>query len=178
MQVRQHATRALNTQRGAALAISLIFLLVLTLIGVTAMSTTTLQERMAGNLRDTGLAFQAAESAVAEAEATVAALTVTPNPTGCTSACDIWPVTAVDSAEQDAGWWATNGELLGTDGTQELAGINEDPRYTIREYDIVQDQIDPALPPTLTYYYEITARGVGASTNAEAVVRSIVRKRF
>ena len=178
MQARRHLTPDPARQRGAALAISLIFLLVLTLVGVTAMSTTTMQERMAGNLRDTGLAFQAAESALAEAEAVVAGLVVAPNPAGCTSACEVWPEASVDSAEQNAAWWATNAELLGDDGTQELAGLNEDPRYTIREYDVLLDQIDPALPPTQTYYYEITARGVGASADAVAIVRSIVRKRY
>ena len=178
MQARHSSSPARAAQRGAALAISLIFLLVLTLVGVTAMSTTTMQERMAGNLRDTGMAFQAAESALAEAEAVIDGLAVAPNPAGCTSACEVWPETAVDSAAQDAAWWTANGELLGDDGTQELAGLDEDPRYTIREYDVLPDQIDPSLPPTQTYYYEITARGVGASSNAVAIVRGIVRKRF
>lgn len=178
MQERSHVTSASARQQGAALAISLIFLLVLTLIGITAMSTTTMQERMAGNLRDTGLAFQAAESALAEAEATVQGFLTAPNPAGCTSACDVWPDNAVDAADQDAAWWAANAQQFGADATQELAGLNADPRYTIREYDIVPDQLDPALPPTQVFYFELTARGVGASADAVAVVRSIVRKRF
>jgi len=51
----------LKHQGGAALMFSLIFLLLLTIIGLTAMQSSTLQERMAGNTRDTNLAFQAAE---------------------------------------------------------------------------------------------------------------------
>lgn len=56
------------SQRGAALVISLVFLVVMTLVGVTVMNTTTLQERMAGNTADRSIAFQAAESALREGE--------------------------------------------------------------------------------------------------------------
>ena len=48
-----------NQQRGAVLIISLIMLLVLTLLGVTSMRTTILEEKMAGNLRDKNTSFQA-----------------------------------------------------------------------------------------------------------------------
>lgn len=48
-----------KNQKGAVLAISLIILLLMTIIGVSAMQGTTLQEKMAGNLRDYNLAFQA-----------------------------------------------------------------------------------------------------------------------
>ncbi|MDQ2068807.1 pilus assembly PilX family protein [Natronospira bacteriovora] len=55
-------------QRGAALLFSLIILLLLTVIGVTALQTTTLQERMAGAQRDRYIAFQVAEATVREVE--------------------------------------------------------------------------------------------------------------
>ncbi|MEI2743120.1 MAG: PilX N-terminal domain-containing pilus assembly protein [Candidatus Competibacter sp.] len=51
-------------QRGAALVVGLILLVVVTLVGVGAMQSTTLQEKMAGNLRDSNLSFQAAETAL------------------------------------------------------------------------------------------------------------------
>ena len=60
--------RAMNNQGGAALIVSLIFLLLMTLIGVTSMQSTTLQERMAGNTRDRNLALQAAEAALRQGE--------------------------------------------------------------------------------------------------------------
>ena len=56
------------SQRGAILIVSLLLLLVMTLIGVTAVSTTTLQEKMAGNNRQRQLAFQAAGAALRDAE--------------------------------------------------------------------------------------------------------------
>jgi type IV pilus assembly protein PilX len=56
-----------GNERGAVLIVSLIFLVILTMLGVTAMSSTTFEERMAGNARDAALAQQAAEAALREA---------------------------------------------------------------------------------------------------------------
>jgi type IV pilus assembly protein PilX len=55
-------------QRGAVLAISLLVLLVMTVLGVAAMGSTTLQERMANNNRQQQVAFQSAEAALRAAE--------------------------------------------------------------------------------------------------------------
>ena len=55
-------------QRGSILIVSLMILVVLTMIGVSSMSTSSLQERMAGNFRDRQIAFQAAEMTLAYAE--------------------------------------------------------------------------------------------------------------
>jgi len=54
----------MNKQSGAALFISLIMLLALTIIGLSAASRSNLQERMASNLHVKNLAFNAAESAI------------------------------------------------------------------------------------------------------------------
>ncbi len=59
---------SLAAERGSALILSLIFLVIMTLIAVSAMRDTTLQERMAGNLRDRSLAFQAAEASLRDGE--------------------------------------------------------------------------------------------------------------
>lgn len=58
-------------QRGAALFTGLMMLLVLTLIGISAMRGTTLQEKMAGNLRESAIAFQRAENVVKQVEQAV-----------------------------------------------------------------------------------------------------------
>jgi type IV pilus assembly protein PilX len=58
-------------QSGIALIISLIILLLLTIIMIAAVRVTSLEERMAGNLRNQNIAFQAAESALREAEASI-----------------------------------------------------------------------------------------------------------
>lgn len=53
-----------SNQRGVVLAVALIFLLVLTLIGVSVIGTSSLEERMAGNLQAHTQAFQAAETGI------------------------------------------------------------------------------------------------------------------
>ena len=57
-----------SQQRGAVLAVSLILLLVISLIAVSSMQGTMLEEKMAGNSLDRNLAFQSTESAIREAE--------------------------------------------------------------------------------------------------------------
>lgn len=59
------------TQRGAVLIVTLVMLLILTLLALGSMRGTTLEERMAGNLRDESQAFQAAEMGQRVAEAWV-----------------------------------------------------------------------------------------------------------
>ena len=55
-------------QRGAVLIVSLVVLLLMTIIGISSMKTTTLEERMSGNMRDQNLSFQSAEAAIIEGE--------------------------------------------------------------------------------------------------------------
>jgi len=57
-----------NKQSGAVLAVSLIFLVLLTIIGISNLRTTSLEQRMAGNSRDQHLAFEAAEASLRQAE--------------------------------------------------------------------------------------------------------------
>ena len=55
-------------ESGAALITSLIFLTILTILGMSTMGTALLESRMAGNGRDRTLAFQAAEMGLRDAE--------------------------------------------------------------------------------------------------------------
>ncbi|MTW23046.1 pilus assembly PilX family protein [Allochromatium palmeri] len=56
------------SQQGAVLIVSLIMLLLLTIIGVSGMRGVTMQERMAGNLKEQYRSFQSAEAALRLAE--------------------------------------------------------------------------------------------------------------
>lgn len=58
----------MNKQTGSALILSLLILLVMTMLGITAMSTSSLEEKMAANDRNQKIAFQNAELTLAEAE--------------------------------------------------------------------------------------------------------------
>jgi type IV pilus assembly protein PilX len=60
-------------QRGVALVVALILLVVATLIGLAASRGTALQERMSSNTYDRSLAFQRSESALRAAESAITA---------------------------------------------------------------------------------------------------------
>lgn len=65
-----------SSQRGAILIVTLVMLLLLTLLALGSMRGTTLEERMAGNLRDESQAFQAAEMAQRAAETQLKGISV------------------------------------------------------------------------------------------------------
>jgi len=58
----------LRRQNGAVLIISLVLMLILTILGLTAANTTTLQSKMSINMADRNMALQAAEHAMRIAE--------------------------------------------------------------------------------------------------------------
>lgn len=68
------STRGARDQRGAVLIVALLFLVVLTMLGVTAMTGTTLEERMAGNARDSAIAIHSGEAALRSARDVVLGL--------------------------------------------------------------------------------------------------------
>jgi len=71
-----------SAQRGAALIVALILLVVITLVGLAAIGTTLLQNKMAGNQYDRQIAFQSAEAALR-----VAAAQLQADPTMVTRDC-------------------------------------------------------------------------------------------
>jgi len=66
--------RSQRLQNGFVLITALIFLVILAVLGISSMQASTLQERMAGNLRDRNIALQAAELALRDAERDLGAL--------------------------------------------------------------------------------------------------------
>ena len=61
-----------TAQSGMSLFPALMFLLVLSVLGISVLNSTLLQEKMAGNTKDTNVAFQAAEAGLRDAEVDVA----------------------------------------------------------------------------------------------------------
>ena len=57
--------RGARAQRGVALVVSLVLLILVTLIGLAAVRGTTMQQRMTANFYDRSIAFQSAEAALA-----------------------------------------------------------------------------------------------------------------
>ena len=71
-----------HSQDGMALIVSLVILLSMTLLGLAAIQNTTLEERMAGNIRSENMALQAAETALRQGEAWLNGLAAPPTAKG------------------------------------------------------------------------------------------------
>lgn len=80
-------TNTPKSQQGMALLISLVFLLLLTLIGISSMQNATLQEKMAGSVTLRNQSFQLAEANLRIGESAVQLATYTLAVCGTTAQC-------------------------------------------------------------------------------------------
>ena len=178
-------------QTGAALITGLIFLVVLTMIGVTAARMSTLEERMSGNMRDRSIAMQAAEMALRDAERDIrnAVTASARNISGISDfVADCGESTAVTT---DDGLCYNGGAGYGTPiwttadmtaepsvqygqftGAADIVGVDRQPRYII-------EGIEKPLPGddagTNYYYYRITVRAEGANRNTVVWLQEVYR---
>ncbi|MCI0734506.1 MAG: PilX N-terminal domain-containing pilus assembly protein [Methylococcaceae bacterium] len=179
-----------SSQKGAALAVSLIMLLVLTLIGITGMHTTTLEEKMSGNGRDYNLAFQAAEVALRTAEAYVESL-VTVTDFVSTNSNDgrlAETETDPDYFSSDT-WYSTNGSTVGSVQPSYLVSslYGDQPRYIVKyvtEYDPDTNArlniggYGEKLAGAQVTVFRVTARGTGGTNDSQVLLQSHYGKRF
>jgi type IV pilus assembly protein PilX len=162
-------------QGGAILVVSLILLLVMTILALTVSQTARMQERMAGNARDTDLAFQAAEAALRGAEQFLWAQPSQPIP--CSSApCQVYQkdaLSAVDLRVQTPAWWTTNANEYGAAGTRQVTGVKRDPQFVIEELGFTPYSltVGKGVPAGRTFYRN-TAHGTGGTDAARSVVES------
>lgn len=158
------------------LIVGLILLVLLTLLAVSAMHGTILQERMAGNTRDRMLAFQAAEAALRQAEALLGNAGL-PSGTGIYITLNTSPAaTYTSSGQWDTAYpWSTSSAAASGTGT--LSGIAAQPRYVIERLTTTPPPNSPKVQdeefgPTAGHgYFRITSRGVGATTNATVILQ-------
>lgn len=101
MKLRTVHRQTTTSQQGVALVISLILLVVMTLLGITAIRSVTMEEQMSGHAYDRSLAFQATESALRSAELLVESVKPTPS-SGCSvmSALMVCGPPAVNATER------------------------------------------------------------------------------
>lgn len=164
-------------QSGAALMVSLMILLVLTLIGVTSMSSTILEEKMAGGVRNQNLSFQSAEAALRDGEIWIGGQNPVPRAVAlCGSPpCQVVELDSLgDLTAQNDAWWSSNAREYGVTGTPEV-GVSADPRYIV-EYRTFED-IGGLDVGTNSFqrrfdYYRLTARGTGGNTTTETILQS------
>lgn len=163
-------------QRGSALIVSLLILLVLTVIGVTSMSTTALQSKMATNSREYNQGFQATESALRYGEAEINGV---PPPAGYDAACTnglclpslsgapLW------STVNWSGGARTYGTATSTATTLEGIPAALQPKYVIEKLPRTPIKGFPINNPP--QQYRITASGTGANGTAAVMLQSIYR---
>lgn len=192
MDARSPATR----QRGTVLVIGLILLLVVTLLGVSAMQTTVLQERMAGNLRQSNLALQSAEAALQAALAYLGSLGNAPLPlsgaqaTATTGNDHVWRACRIggdDCGRLEAlldAWqsdWAGSANNRGTPytalptGAGELPGAHQPHVYIESRY-IPPADVAAAAAGKGVHYYTVTAIGFGETDQARAIIQSTITR--
>ncbi len=171
-------------ERGVALFISLVVLLIITIIGVSAVQTTTLEERMAANARDHGIAFQAAESALITAEDLVEILQPSDLPSFGGNTNGRYVPTAVGTQPR---WetvdWPGDGTI--PTAADVIPGVSDQPKYIV-EYltQLAPDEDELNLSNiggtsgAPTDIFRITARGAGGSTRAQVMLQITYGKIF
>lgn len=171
-------------QGGVALFISLVLLLVLTIIGVSAVQSTSLEVRMARNDQDSLLAFQAAESALRDAEDFLQSITSTAA-FADNGASGLWTVADFNQTPrwQTAGLWSSNQSVA---AANQIAGVAEQPRYIVehvasvlREENAYQlDDPYASGSADRIEMFRITARGVGGTAAASVTLQSTYGRVF
>ena len=160
----QCSIRRAQGQRGAALVVVLILLLVMTWMGVASMRGTTMGERMSAGIYDRSISFQAAESALREAEALIATKPVFPASSCNTGLCgervDIAASTAMRWEDTSVAWREAVSDLnVDNSGTSIVA----DPEYLIEAMGIAPnwpgcDREIPINEKCMSPRYRVSAR--------------------
>ncbi|CDM41973.1 type IV pilus assembly protein PilX [Ectopseudomonas oleovorans] len=134
----------MNTRKqdGAILIVALIMLLLVTIIGLASMRGTSLQERMAGNLRDQELALQAAEAALRRGEARV------------TTKFEANTLSTLSVADENGSYAS-------------FPGVAKDPTYTLRQLATLRTSTEVGVPTDEEgTIVRITATGYGMAQDA------------
>ncbi len=177
----QHTRR----QRGAVLVVGLLILLVMTILGVTAMQTTVMEERMAGNMRDRSLAFQAAEAVLRDAEQLIENSVSTAafnnsNENGLFGKNEDEPDKWASATWQDTVDNTASRAYDGPDDDTALDFPNTQPRYFVKHIGTVEGEggsknlkgYGSKPVGRDTEIFRITARGTGGNDNTEVIVQT------
>jgi len=167
-------------QCGAVLIYCLVFLLVLTMMSVTSMESSILEEKMAGNMFDYDKAFNAAEAALHSGEARLSIDVLRPDASrdGSTG---IWQKNAMDPdelnsipwwaepARSNVDWWSESAVVLG-----DFRGLAVFPAYIIEEYaSIGAPLLETGAEHNEYVFYRITARGTGGQDSTVVHLQSV-----
>jgi type IV pilus assembly protein PilX len=177
-----HFPRAAQRERGAVLIVALMFLVVLTLLGLSTMTTTTLEEKMSGNSRDYNVALQSAEATLRDAENDIKASGTTGRTltvVGFTSLCPAGLCAPATVALQMSGSadWSSSSTTTVTYGAQTSAAaipaVGTQPRYMIELLPGIKAKLTGPSTTVDAFYLRITAYGYGANSNTLVKLQSV-----
>lgn len=185
-------SRTPRRARGAVLVTGLIILAVMTVLGVSSMRGTVLEERMAGNLKDQTNAFQAGEAGI---QAALTAIERKPLPPATNAwgsgtlgeACKVIdPNTADSCTVLDtvlANWRGsaapTSGVALASYGGAPLGGLTsaQQPRIVVESrYYPVSLESECLDRRCGIHFYTVSALGIGPSGKSETILQSTIAK--
>lgn len=173
----------LRKQKGFVLFVSMTFLIIMTLLALTAIQRAALDEKVSANLRAQTMAFQAAEQALRSCQRSLeqtgpgGALPLLPGTTQTSDGIPIhqYPATAASGAVpppparwRDKAKWSTSDVRTLNAGT--VPNVASQPQCMIEEYPIKDD-----LKPKVYTAYVITSRGVGATSTAVVWLQETLR---
>ncbi|HTF97255.1 MAG TPA: PilX N-terminal domain-containing pilus assembly protein [Cellvibrio sp.] len=172
---------SLVAQSGATMIVVLILLLLMTIVGVSAMRGSNLQEQMAGNMRDRQIAFQAGEAANRVGEDAVMLSANLPNTSGAQQGFMQANNGGGGFAFWDAYAWDAN--LPGSAPSNLNLEANwQTPRYVVEALNVVEVNLDMCLDvPCVNsfpkrFFYRVTSRGFGMTQNTNVFIQTVVAR--
>ena len=176
------------SERGAVLVVGLIMVLLISIIGVSAIRGSNLQEAMAGNMREHNLAFQAAESALRDGEGVVNPMQKNLPPFNGTNGLFLdknkIPTGSV-IYYTDADWTNTAKAKV---TALNIKNVSVQPAYVIEELDVdiaasaasegsAVDVVGMLVTGDPTPY-RVTSKGYGADKNASVKLQTSYNRRY
>jgi len=183
-------TIAPNNSRGSVLVISLLMLLVLTMLGVTALDSTVMEERMSVNNRQHNLAHQAAEAALKNAEnwlSNAAGNVVSESDISKFAATNELYNSMVSTRSRDwdtmdpTAWLGDNSQGISSldNYPADMSIIPGAPRYVIEYIGRVGNPPLSFTDPDLrSYAFRVTAIGWGTDRQTNVILSSTFKKRL
>jgi len=172
---------ALARQRGATLVVGLIFLAMLSLMGVAAYMVANQEERMAGNTRDRVRAFEAAEASLRDCESLLGGFGTLPNFNGANGMHQA-PAFGDPQVYEAIDW--KNGSVRvipPAGGVPAIPDVALQPRCIIervRDIEIRRRDKERSGPQEITIetIYRITSMGYGTNPSTTVNLQTMFRR--
>lgn len=163
----------IKKQQGAVLIVSLIMLLLLTILAISSMGTTIMEEKVTGNFKDKNTAFQSAEAALRDGETYLRTTANLPSFDGTTAG--LYQPTSLGNSRWNIVDWTNATAVRAYAG---LAGVADQPNYIIEELQPVLDKKDSLEVGVAleNQFYRITTRAVGGTNTAVVMLQSVYKR--